>query len=626
MAWRQSTSSVAAEVTAAPAAQAIWFGNELAPLFGWYHRPAPERSIGQAAVLCNPFGYEALTTHRTYRLLAERLAARGIATLRFDYEGTGDSSGEDPAPGRVASWRSSIAAALAESRQRSRGLPVTLVGLRLGASLALLAAADDQHVAALVLWTPFIAGKHLVRELRAVRMMGESGSDRADPPAPTIEEGGGFQIDAAAAEELGRINLLAEARLPAPRILLFGRDDVKPDERLVTRLRSLGADVAVGDGAGYGVMIQDPHRAEVPVRVIEQIGNWIAALPPGQESEPSVKAKEWSDTAVMAASTAAPGLTTGGGARTAVTERFFRFGDGSRLFGIISAPVSTRGDAPPPTVLLLSSGANHRVGPNRMYVSLARLWASLGFRVLRFDLGGLGDSLPHPGGRENHSYPSSAVGDVQAAMSALETEPPGGFVLTGLCSGAHTAFQAGRAGGPIGGIMPLNPLTFYWKEGDSLDIPPSRPYVEARYYRQSLFQGDKWKKALRGEVDFSYIVTQVLFKKLALRFGARLDDLKARLGLLDPSADHLSQDLCQLDQAGIETFFVFSDGDAGLDYLRLHGRQALRQLGRKAEFGVTVIPDADHTFSTLAMRERLYLATSARLLARFGQPVGIGAR
>ncbi|MEO8029568.1 MAG: alpha/beta fold hydrolase, partial [Gemmatimonadota bacterium] len=165
-------------MTATPAAQAIWFGSERAPLFGWYHRPAPGRSIGQAAVLCNPFGYEALTTHRSYRVLAEQLAAQGIATLRFDYEGTGDSSGEDPAPGRVASWQASIAAALAESRRRSRGLPVTLVGLRLGASLAMLAAAGDQHVAALVLWTPFIAGKHLVRELRAVRMMGEGESER----------------------------------------------------------------------------------------------------------------------------------------------------------------------------------------------------------------------------------------------------------------------------------------------------------------------------------------------------------------------------------------------------------------------------------------------------------------
>jgi len=39
-----------------------------------------------------------MAVHRTYRHLADRLTARGLPTLRFDYDGTGDSAGESDDP------------------------------------------------------------------------------------------------------------------------------------------------------------------------------------------------------------------------------------------------------------------------------------------------------------------------------------------------------------------------------------------------------------------------------------------------------------------------------------------------------------------------------------------------
>jgi predicted alpha/beta hydrolase len=71
----------------------MFFGPEGRPLFGWLYRPPPERALGAGLVICNPFGNEALCAHRTIRHLSARAAGAGFAVLRFDYDGTGDSTG-----------------------------------------------------------------------------------------------------------------------------------------------------------------------------------------------------------------------------------------------------------------------------------------------------------------------------------------------------------------------------------------------------------------------------------------------------------------------------------------------------------------------------------------------------
>ena len=46
------------------------------------------------------------------------------------------------------------------------------------------------------------------------------------------------------------------------------------------------------------------------------------------------------------------------------------------------------------------------MGPHRLYVPLARDWAARGHHVLRYDLGGIGDSAPPPGAADNIAYPA----------------------------------------------------------------------------------------------------------------------------------------------------------------------------------------------------------------------------
>src|SRR5262245_16185002 len=73
----------------------IVFGPQDRPLAGWYHAPRPDTVRFTAVLLSKPIGHEGINTHATYRYLAEQLAEAGYPTLRFDYDGTGDSFGSD---------------------------------------------------------------------------------------------------------------------------------------------------------------------------------------------------------------------------------------------------------------------------------------------------------------------------------------------------------------------------------------------------------------------------------------------------------------------------------------------------------------------------------------------------
>jgi alpha-beta hydrolase superfamily lysophospholipase len=68
------------------------------------------------------------------------------------------------------------------------------------------------------------------------------------------------------------------------------------------------------------------------------------------------------------------------------------FGSAGSLVGIVSEPSDGPGRAGLPGVIFLNSGVIHRVGPNRMYVRMARDLARQGFVAFRFDLSGVGDS------------------------------------------------------------------------------------------------------------------------------------------------------------------------------------------------------------------------------------------
>ncbi|MEM9232902.1 MAG: hypothetical protein AAGA69_01525 [Pseudomonadota bacterium] len=150
---------------------ALTFGSGDAPLFGVYHPATGVARARRAVLLCNPFGEEAIRAFRPFQKLAERFAAEGVACLRFDYLGTGDSAGDDDLVS-VKSMATSILTAHEELVDLSEAREIYWVGLRLGAWAALDATADIQP-AGIFLWDPIRDGADYAAHLAALPAAGE---------------------------------------------------------------------------------------------------------------------------------------------------------------------------------------------------------------------------------------------------------------------------------------------------------------------------------------------------------------------------------------------------------------------------------------------------------------------
>jgi hypothetical protein len=66
-------------------AEAVYFDSGDHRLFGWLHHPSGDSAATLGVVICEPFGYEAICSHRGIRGFAESVAVAGLPTLRFDY-------------------------------------------------------------------------------------------------------------------------------------------------------------------------------------------------------------------------------------------------------------------------------------------------------------------------------------------------------------------------------------------------------------------------------------------------------------------------------------------------------------------------------------------------------------
>jgi uncharacterized protein len=168
-------------------------------------------------LLCNPFGEEASRAHRTFRVLATQLERAGYAALRFDYSGTGDSVGDSGAAS-IDAWVGDIASAADRLRTASGVARVTVVGLRFGATLAMLASARGElRPRHLVLWDPVVDGAAYLRELVAQHRaymraeIGEGWQDRLRIADGVPAEALGAPIGAVLGAQIATIELTGVA-------------------------------------------------------------------------------------------------------------------------------------------------------------------------------------------------------------------------------------------------------------------------------------------------------------------------------------------------------------------------------------------------------------------------------
>lgn len=136
-------------------------------------------------------------------------------------------------------------------------------------------------------------------------------------------------------------------------------------------------------------------------------------------------------------------------------ETACQFGDDERLCGIVTEPSGGRAEL---ALVLVTAGLLPKAGPFRLYAELARHLAAEGVVTLRFDLGGVGDSVEERAGRPLRERTAS---EIRAAVDYVcERYTVRHVVLGGLCSGAEDALRSAVADARVGGVVMIDPFAY----------------------------------------------------------------------------------------------------------------------------------------------------------------------
>ena len=545
--------------------QFVTFGG----MAGWLH---PGRS-GLGVVLCSAFADEELSAHQGWRDLAGMLSARGLPTLRFDLPGTGDSAGTLPEAELMEAWLDGVADAAGFLRRHAGVTSVALVGLRLGALVAGLAAERLGGVAALVLLAPPSGGRAHLRELRLMQRAATLAPVEAKPWLDLD----GHRLSPAVLREIEATAL--PAHLAAPRVLLAeGRPGACMQDATQIAFE------------GYEAFMQDNLHARVPKALFRQVSDWLA--------QPA-----WPDAAP-------PHPTPPAALRLhGMTETPAWFGPGGSLFGILCIPDRVQNGAP--AVVLLSSGATHQVGNGRLCVLLARHLAALGVVTLRMASPGAGENRGQPSPAGVAPYARGLGVGVGAAVDLLGTLGHRRFAAFGLCSGGYVAFHAARADPRLSALVLLNLQTFDWREGDSLVMP-----VRAQAtYLQSLRSGEALRRLLRRGED--RLTLRRGLRVVAILLWRRLRVVRDGLRRQRPGARAVPRTVLgwfrALGGRGCRVLVMWGDADPGLDAARAAFGPGLRRLGRVPGVTAMVLPDTTHIPGPAA--QEAFLAAAAAFLA-----------
>jgi dienelactone hydrolase len=602
----------AAAGEAARSQEPLYFLSGDHQLFGWLHRPAVDRGSAWGVVICKAFGYEALCGHRNVREFAETAAGLGIPTLRFDYLGTGDSADIEPNADQIQVWIRDIAAAVAELRRRTGVARVCLMGFRLGALLATVAARSCP-ADALALIAPIVSGKRYLREARTAELVAAAAGYRhpapgeAGSPSTGAMEVAGYPLSAASVRSLAALAAPSDGLAAVRDVLIIDRSDLPAAAAWAKSLaeHGIGADYQALPGF-VEMMLTAPQFAKLPQAMLQTTRDWLSRLQATSASLPDAAAQQEVEPSVLSL------LGEDGSAQSRLTERpvFVRAGAGP--FGIVTEPCQdeTRRRA----VILLNTGSDYHIGASRMYVSLARRWAGRGYFVLRMDLMGLGDSGVLPGKTDNEVFPSEALEDIGSALQFMrERYGISDFTLGGLCSGAYHTLRASAAGLPAQRLLMVNPQNYFW-DSRTMSIEGlqlAEVVANAEIYRERMFSAAAWNRLLSGQVNIWRIV-RVYVQRPLLALQSLARDLARALGIR--LKHDLGRELESIVARGVRVVFVFARGEPGIDLLRLEAGRKVAKLARQCR--IRIIDSADHTFSRSEPRQVLEEVLSEELFAR----------
>lgn len=552
-------------------AQPGWFGPEGRARFGWFY--GPDRTKGTTGVvIVPPFGRDDICAHRTLRHLAEASARSGFITVRFDLDGCGDSAGDDSDAGRLESWITSVLDAC-DLVRRAGAEKVVLIGIRLGATLAALAAHRREDVAALVAFNAVTRGRRWLHELRAFEI---AMNLQPSPTAAKVggQETSGFLLSPETCEALKGIDLTRVAA-PASRVLLLERDDLPGSNGWHDHLQVGGCRVERRCIPGYVDMMADAHVGQVAQVFIDACIEYLCDIstPDGIELE-------------------APALPLRPSATLRIGDVLIEetvVSPGAGIFGILAKP---RQHDAHRALLVLNAGAVRHIGAGRFDVTFSRQMAASGLQALRVDLTGIGDSPAREGAAENLVFGPDCVRDIGICVAWLRARGVRELTVGGMCSGASHALRAIVTGQPIDAAYLVNCGLF--APETRIDPATDRRFNDIAHYNKAMKSARSWRKLLSGNVDMRRIA-KVAAWKVALKGKGLLWDAARRTGI--PMRGDLSRDFDILVRRGVKVHFLYSGNDPGLVRLDIEAGSSVPKYCRAGRFSLRTFAGANHTFT-----------------------------
>ncbi len=540
-------------------------------------------------VVVPPVGHEYTHSHSSVRLLCEQLCEAGFPVARFDLEGTGNSRRGDPKGRLLGAWLQNVADVVDWLKVRTGCTNASVVGLRMGATVAALYA-QIQQVHSLVLWAPCMTGAAFLRDCQ---MIGTALQYRKDTGKLDC---GGLILDADAQNDIAGLRL--DRTVPsASRVCLVDRDDSPNSAAVRNWLQPTGIELMTTVQPRYAQMMRQSMNSLVPIISIREVVTWFCA----DENLAQLPTRK------LTAASALPDAPNLG------NEVFCELGT-EGLFGILSLPstnvspsVETRSRH---VVVIPNTGGAHHVGPCNLHVCLARALADAGIPSLRFDLRNLGDSVTGMPPGVDQPYPRTGWQDMSTVLEELHTRHGfSSFTVAGLCSGAFTGFQAlnryvsGESPHHITLAVLINPSIYYWDESmvDDQCMSSSRYEAVVSAFTEKLASAHKFRKLLTGEVDLVRAVSTTVSRLVTrLRSGslATLD----RAGL---TRSRIVKDIEKASERGCQVRVYVAEGDPALAILHNLGGHSVEHLIARGTLPVTVLSGADHTFSAAESRDRL---------------------
>jgi len=382
------------------------------------------------------------------------------------------------------------------------------------------------------------------------------------------------------AADVKKINLLSLEVAPAPQCLLLARTDRSNDTELASQLEKLGSDVTVEAFPDYDKLISNPVISRLPLEVADRLVDWVAGL---AGSRPAQNRPDES---------ALGGTLTGDD----FVETPVSFGSGNRLSGVLCAPLGQRQGR---TVMFLSSSYDRRIGWGRTTVDMARKLAREGIASLRFDIANAGDSPPNPGMPEQVLYTHGPEADVAEALDYLDALGWGRPIVAGRCSGAFLGFHCAVKDERISGAVLVNPVTFYWAPGRSVDDAVREGNRTLEDYGSRALRIETFLRLFRGELDI-----RAILRNLARGVVGRVRGLARKLlRSRSPEGRAVYSAFGELKQREVPLALVYAEKDTGREHFNFYFDQAGTGVQGFDNVSVAIVPDADHNLTPEHSRE-----------------------